>query len=471
MRRLVLLGAPGSGKGTQAKILAGSLGLTHLSTGDILREEVRNGTELGNKAKEYMNAGKLVTDELILEMIEARFGNDDVRNGFILDGFPRTLPQAEGFDKLAERLELQIDAVVNLEVDSEAIVKRLSARSTCSTCGTIYNDLTKPPKRPGLCDLDNGLLHRRPDDSEMVVRHRLNVYFQQTKPLEEYYRERDLMICVQGDNPVEAVTAEVISKLEMAKKKSRMIELKSKSEIAKIAEAGRIVAKAHDLVESMLKPGVETREIDDRVRELIQQEGGVPSFLGYKGYPASTCISINEVIVHGIPGRRKIKDGDLVSVDIGVYKDGFHADAARTFLAGSAGVEKQKIAKIVREALEAGIAAGKPNGRLGDISNAIQKHAERNGYSVVRDLVGHGVGRALHEDPQIPNYGSAGSGPVLKVGMVLAIEPMINAGTWEIETLEDGWTIVTADRKLSAHWENTYAVTNDGIVALTVSEN
>ena len=250
-----------------------------------------------------------------------------------------------------------------------------------------------------------------------------------------------------------------------------MIELKSKSEIAKIAEAGRIVANAHDLVESMLKPGVETREIDDRVRELILQEGGVPSFLGYRGYPASTCISINEVIVHGIPGRRKIKDGDLVSVDIGVFKDGFHADAARTFLAGSAGVEKQKIAKIVREALEAGIAAGKPNGRLGDISSAIQKHAERNGYSVVRDLVGHGVGRALHEDPQIPNYGSAGSGPVLKVGMVLAIEPMINAGTWEIETLEDGWTIVTADRKLSAHWENTYAVTNDGIVALTVSEN
>ena len=219
MRRLVLLGAPGSGKGTQAKILAASLGLTHLSTGDILREEVRTGTELGIKAKEYMNAGKLVTDALILEMIEARFASDDVRSGFILDGFPRTLPQAEGFDKLAERLELQIDAVVNLEVDSEAIVKRLSARSTCSTCGTIYNDLTKPPKRPGLCDLDNGLLHRRTDDSEMVVRHRLNVYFQQTKPLEVYYRERELIISVQGDNPVEVVTAEIISKLEMAKKK------------------------------------------------------------------------------------------------------------------------------------------------------------------------------------------------------------------------------------------------------------
>ena len=471
MKHLILLGAPGSGKGTQAKILAERLEVAHLSTGDILRDEVRRGTELGNKAREYMDAGKLVSDALILEMIEVRLSCASVECGFILDGFPRTLPQAEGFDKLAERLGVQIDAVVNLEVDPEAIVKRLSARSTCSTCGTIYNDITKPPQRPGLCDLDNGLLHRRPDDSEMVVRHRLSVYFQQTKPLEEYYRSRGLIINVQGDNPVETVTADIIGRLETEKKKRRMIELKSPSEIAKIAEAGRIVAMAHKLAESMIQPGMETREIDDRVRELIGNEGGVPSFLGYRGYPASTCISINEVIVHGIPGRRKIKDGDLVSVDIGVYKDGFHADAARTYLAGNAGAEKRKITKTVREALEAGIAAGKPNGRLGDISAAIQRHAERNGFSVVRDLVGHGVGRALHEDPQIPNYGSAGSGPVLKPGMVLAIEPMINAGTWEIETLEDGWTIVTADRKLSAHWENTYAVTETGIVPLTVSEN
>lgn len=219
MKHLILLGAPGSGKGTQAKIMAERLEIAHLSTGDILRDEVRRGTELGNKAKEYMNAGKLVTDALILDMIEARLSCASVQSGFILDGFPRTLPQAEGLEKLAERLGIAIDAVVNLNVDAEAIVKRLSARSTCSTCGTIYNEVTKPPQRPGLCDLDNGLLHRRPDDSEMVVRHRLSVYFQQTKPLEDFYRSRGLIINVQGDNPVETVTADIMSRLETEKKK------------------------------------------------------------------------------------------------------------------------------------------------------------------------------------------------------------------------------------------------------------
>jgi len=248
-----------------------------------------------------------------------------------------------------------------------------------------------------------------------------------------------------------------------------MIELKSKADVAKIAEAGRIVAKAHNLAETILAPGIETAEIDRQVRNLIEAEGGVPSFLGYRGYPASVCISINEVIVHGIPGKRKIKDGDLVSVDVGVYKDGFHADAARTFVVGRASAEKQKITRVVRESLEAGIRVGRAGKRLGEISAAIQEHAEVNGFSVVRDLVGHGVGRMLHEDPQVPNFGAPTSGPVLKTGMVLAIEPMINAGSYEIETLEDGWTIVTADRKVSAHWENTYAVTDDGLIPLTVN--
>ncbi len=248
-----------------------------------------------------------------------------------------------------------------------------------------------------------------------------------------------------------------------------MIELKSKAEIEAIAEAGRIVAKAHKLVAQLLKPGISTLELDREVQKLIEAEGGTPSFLGYRGYPASTCISIDEVIVHGIPDSRKIKDGDLVSVDIGVFKNGFHGDAARTYLVGNVSKEKQRITEVVREALEEGIKAAKPGARLSDVSSAIQKYAERNGFSVVRDLVGHGVGRNLHEDPQVPNYGEPGQGPVLKPGMVLAIEPMINAGTFEIETLEDGWTIVTADRKISAHWENTIAITEDGIEILTVN--
>jgi methionyl aminopeptidase len=248
-----------------------------------------------------------------------------------------------------------------------------------------------------------------------------------------------------------------------------MIELKSKTELEKIGESCRIVAAALKMVEEMVRPGIETREIDQRVREFIKKEDATPSFLGYRGYPASTCISINEVIVHGIPGKRRIKDGDLVSVDIGAYKNGFHGDAARTFLVGDVSDEKKKITKVVKESLERGIAAAKPYGRLSDVSAAIQKHAEKHGFSVVRDLVGHGIGRNMHEEPQVPNYGTPGNGPVLQPGMVLAVEPMINAGTFETETLEDGWTIVTADRRVSAHWENTIAITENGVAVLTVN--
>jgi methionyl aminopeptidase len=248
-----------------------------------------------------------------------------------------------------------------------------------------------------------------------------------------------------------------------------MIELKSKTELEKIGESCRIVAAALKMVEEMVRPGIEKREIDQRVREFIKKEDATPSFLGYRGYPASTCISINEVIVHGIPGKRRIKDGDLVSVDIGAYKNGFHGDAARTFLVGDVSDEKKKITKVVKESLERGIAAAKPYGRLSDVSAAIQKHAEKHGFSVVRDLVGHGIGRNMHEEPQVPNYGTPGNGPVLQPGMVLAVEPMINAGTFETETLEDGWTIVTADRRVSAHWENTIAITENGVAVLTVN--
>ncbi len=248
-----------------------------------------------------------------------------------------------------------------------------------------------------------------------------------------------------------------------------MIELKSRAELEKIGESCRIVAAALKMVEEMIKPGIETQEINRRVDEFIRNEDATPSFLGYRGYPASTCISINEVIVHGIPGKRRIKDGDLVSVDVGVHKDGFHGDAARTFLVGSVTEEKKKITRVVRESLERGIAAAKPFGRLSDISAAIQKHAEKNGFAVVRDLVGHGIGRNMHEEPQVPNYGIPGNGPVLQPGMVLAVEPMINAGTYETETLEDGWTIVTADRRVSAHWENTIAITDNGVAVLTVN--
>ncbi len=248
-----------------------------------------------------------------------------------------------------------------------------------------------------------------------------------------------------------------------------MIELKSRPELDKIAASCQIVTRALALAEEIIKPGITTMEVDRQIRELIESEGATASFLGYRGYPASTCISIDEVIVHGIPDKRTIKDGDLVSVDVGAFKDGFHGDAARTFLVGKVSDEKKKITRVVREALEKGIAAARPGGRVGDISAAVQSHAEGNGFSVVRSLVGHGIGRNMHEDPQVPNFGPAGEGALLKPGMTLAIEPMINAGTWETETLDDGWTIVTVDRRVSAHWENTIAITANGTEVLTIN--
>jgi methionyl aminopeptidase len=215
---------------------------------------------------------------------------------------------------------------------------------------------------------------------------------------------------------------------------------------------------------------VTTGEIDARIRELIENRGGVPSFLGYHDYPASTCISVNEQVVHGIPGERTLQEGDIVGIDVGVYKNEFHGDAARTFAVGEVDAESQRLLRVTEEALRHGIDAIRAGRRVGAISHAVQSHAEAHGFAVVRDLVGHGVGRRLHEEPQVPNFGPPEAGSVLRAGMVLAIEPMVNAGTWEVETLPDRWTVVTKDRKRSAHFEHTVAVTQDGAEILSLLE-
>jgi adenylate kinase len=213
VRLLILLGAPGSGKGTQAKSLAERLGLVHLSTGDILREEVRRETQFGNQANQYMNAGELVPDVLILDMIKTKLVSDSMNRGFIFDGFPRTLEQAEGLDRLAHEVGVGIDRVVNLAVDDEVIVGRLSARSSCGVCGAIYNDVSHPPRRAGFCDKDDAALIRRSDDSEVVVRNRLTVYHQQTKPLEEYYSRKGLLLKVDGHGATDQVLARILTSL------------------------------------------------------------------------------------------------------------------------------------------------------------------------------------------------------------------------------------------------------------------
>jgi methionyl aminopeptidase len=232
-------------------------------------------------------------------------------------------------------------------------------------------------------------------------------------------------------------------------------------------EACRISAQALQIGGKAVEPGVTTEEIDRLIRKFIESQGAIPSFLGYGGFPASACISINDTVIHGIPGKRVIQAGDIVSIDVGAYFNGFHGDNAATFGAGDVSKEAKALMQVTEESLYEGIAAATAGNRIGDIGAAVQRYVEVRGYSVVRQFVGHGVGTNLHEDPSVPNFGTPGRGPRLMPGMTLAIEPMINAGVPDVVIQPDGWTTVTKDGKLSAHFEHTVAVTSDGPVILT----
>nr|WP_320026951.1 type I methionyl aminopeptidase [uncultured Acetobacterium sp.] len=241
-----------------------------------------------------------------------------------------------------------------------------------------------------------------------------------------------------------------------------MITIKSQKEIDLMRHAGKIVAGAHALVGEMIKPGVTTQELDHAVELYIRNAGAIPTFKGYGGFPNSICASINEVVVHGIPEKRRLQDGDIISIDIGATYNGYVGDAAVTHGVGTISEEAEKLIRVTRESFYKGIAFAKDGYRLSDISNAIQSYVEENGFSVVRDYVGHGVGKKMHEDPPIPNYGPKGRGPRLRQGMTLAIEPMVNIGTYDVVTLKDGWTVVTTDGKLSSHYEHTILITGTG---------
>ncbi len=246
------------------------------------------------------------------------------------------------------------------------------------------------------------------------------------------------------------------------------ITLKSPAEVELMRDAGALVAQTLDIVGKTITAGMTTSDIDKLVEDNILAAGATPAFKGYHGFPASACVSIDEQVVHGIPGSRKLQEGDIVSVDVGVILEGWYGDSASTFAVGEISESKQKLMDVTRDALFCGIEQVRDGVKLGVVSSAIQKYAESRGYSVVRDLVGHGIGRQMHEEPQVPNYGSPDKGPVLKTGMVIAIEPMINVGVHEVITKKDGWTIVTADEKPSAHFEHTVAVTDEGADILSL---
>ena len=249
-----------------------------------------------------------------------------------------------------------------------------------------------------------------------------------------------------------------------------MIAIKNERELVLMRQACKITAAARDLAGEMVRPGVTTKQIDKPVHDFIVSQGARPSFLHYPGYPASACISVNETVIHGIPGNYVLRDGDIVSIDVGALYKGFHGDCAATFACGTISDQAQKLIDVTKQSFFEGIRFAKRGHRVSDISHAIQTYVESNGFSVVRSFVGHGVGAQLHEEPEVPNFGTAGRGPRMLPGMTLAIEPMVNVGTHEVRILRDDWTVVTTDGKLSAHYENTVLITDGEPEILTVHE-
>ena len=249
-----------------------------------------------------------------------------------------------------------------------------------------------------------------------------------------------------------------------------MIAIKNERELSIMRQACKITAAARALAGEMVRPGVTTKQIDKAVHDFIVSQGAQPSFLGYHGFPGSICASVNNTVIHGIPGGYVLKEGDIVSIDVGAYYQGFHGDCAATYACGAISAEAQKLIDVTKQSFFEGMRFATRGHRVSDISHAIQTYVESNGYSVVRSFVGHGVGAQLHEEPEVPNFGKPGRGPRLVPGMTIAVEPMVNAGVYDVRVLKDGWTTVTADGKLSAHYENTVLITDGEPEILTVTE-
>ena len=440
MLNILLLGPQGAGKGTQAKRISEAYGIPHIATGDILRAAMAAGTELGRRVKPIYDSGQLVPDDLMIGLIRERLAEDDTENGFILDGFPRTLAQAEALDAMLREIGKELTVVFVLQLPEPVAIERLTKRAQ---------------------------LEGRVDDTPEAIA-------QAPRALPPRDRAARSSGTASRSNVVTVARAtaasnEVFAEIQEALEQAAVVLIirKSASEIEQMERAAQVVAETLELIGEHVVPGVTTEELDELAEEFIRSRGGVPTFKGYRGYPASICTSPNSMVVHGIPGPYTLRDGDVLSVDVGVTLGGFVGDSAYTFRSARSRTRRSGCSTPAQAALAAGIEQARPGNHLSDIGHAVQGTTEAAGFSVVRSLVGHGVGRQMHEDPQIPNFGEPGHGPMLQPGMTLAIEPMINAGGPDVYLHDDEWSISTEDESLSAHFEHTVAVTENGPKILT----
>ena len=453
---LVLLGAPGAGKGTVAQELVAEFGVAHISTGDLLRAAVKGGTELGIQAKKYMDAGELVPDQLVIDLVKERLAADDAQQGFILDGFPRNTAQAVTLDSELSAMGREIDCALLVDVAPEVIIDRLSSRRTCRACG--YTGTACRCPLPQVRRRDVSARRRQARDHQ-----------EPSRRLREVHEPARRLLSWPGSAQVGQRRPGSRDCVRGCQRGSRsMIKIKSATQIEQMKKAGALSKMALRHVGAMVRPGVSTFELDQLAEQIIRMHGGTPAFKGYGGFPGTICASINDAVVHGIPNPDMIlRDGDIISIDTGAVVDGWVGDNAWTFFVGTPTPEAKALCEVTRDCLKAAIEQAVPGNHIGDVGYAVQSLAESHGYGVLRDYVGHGIGRVMHEDPSVPNYGKKGRGVRLQAGMVIAIEPMVTMGSNHVSTGSDGWIVTTNDHLPAAHYENTVAITNDGPVILT----
>jgi methionyl aminopeptidase len=469
---VIMLGPPGAGKGTQAERVALARRIPRISTGEILREAVHNGTMMGRNVKAVMDRGELVGDDVMIGIVTERLGRPDAAEGFVLDGFPRTVAQAAALDTLMTGRDPLI--VLDIVVPESELARRLGMRMICEDCGVTADGhetapgpcsrcVTSPPRRrPPPPPRRRQQCRRARTVQDLPARHQTaRRFLSRAADVPVNQRRANGRWCGRrsgcGHRGVERRAGD-----RRQRRQHAVIVCRSAAELERMREAGRLVGEA---------PGVSTAELDELAEKRIKQSGATPAFKGYHGYPATICASINDEVIHGIPsGRRVLAEGDVISIDVGASLDGYFGDSAVTLPVGRVSEQAATLLRVTEESLYLAIERARPGNRVSDIGHAVQRHVEAFGFSVVREFVGHGIGVRMHEEPQVPNYGEPGHGPRLAEGMVLAIEPMVNAGKPAVKVLADGWTAVTRDTSLSAHFEHTVAVTAGEPWILTARE-